>query len=142
MPDRSMLVLCRDGCGRSEHSTSRIVNHPLLSVQLYTVREAMQADLAGTLERVAGLGFDQVEPYNFTAFPGIGDALRAAGLTAPTAHGHFVGVDDAELDELFASAASIGIQRVIDPHVPAERWTTAESVAEIAQQLNAVAVGP
>jgi sugar phosphate isomerase/epimerase len=134
-----MLRVCRDDCGRPEDSTRRIVNHPLLSVQLYTVREAMQADLVGTLERIGTIGFDQVEPYNFTAFPTLGDALRSAGLTAPTTHGHFVGLGDSELDDLFASAKSLGIQRVIDPHVPAERWTTAESVAEIAVQLNAAA---
>jgi sugar phosphate isomerase/epimerase len=134
-----MLMLCRDDRGRPEHSMRRIVNHPLLSVQLYTVREAMQADLVGTLQRIAAIGFDQVEPYNFTAFPALGDALRSAGLTAPTTHGHFVGVGESELDDLFAGAKSLGIQRVIDPHVPAERWTTALSVAEIADQLNSAA---
>jgi sugar phosphate isomerase/epimerase len=116
------------------------VNHPQLSVQLYTVREALQEDLSGTLARIAEIGFTQVEPYNFPAFPGLGDALRAAGLTAPTTHAHFVGVDDSELDDLFAAAKTLGISRVIDPHVPAERWQTAESVAEIAAQLNAAAV--
>jgi sugar phosphate isomerase/epimerase len=135
-----MLEQRRHGCGRSNRSTRRIVNHPLLSVQLYTVREAMEADLAGTLTRVAELGFDQVEPYNFTAFPTLGAALTDAGLKAPTAHGHFVGLSDTELDEVFASAKSIGIGRAIDPHVPAERWQSAESVAEIAAQLNAAAV--
>ena len=89
-------------------STRRIVNHPLLSVQLYTVREAMQSDLPGTLARIAEIGFDQVEPYSFTDFPGIGDALKTAGLAAPTAHGHFVGVEGNQLDDVFASAKSIG----------------------------------
>jgi sugar phosphate isomerase/epimerase len=122
------------------HSMRRTVNHPQLSVQLYTVREAMQEDLPGTLARIAGIGFSQVEPYNFPAFPGLGDALRAAGLTAPTTHAHFVGVSDSELDDVFAAAKTLGIARVIDPHVPAERWQTAASVAEIAAQLNAAAL--
>jgi sugar phosphate isomerase/epimerase len=115
------------------------VNHPQLSVQLYTVREAMQEDLAGTLARIADIGFTQVEPYNFMIFENLGDALLSAGLTAPTAHGHFIDLDEKELDDVFASARSIGIGRVIDPHVPAERWQTAESVVEIAAQLNAAA---
>jgi sugar phosphate isomerase/epimerase len=118
----------------------RTVNHPQLSVQLYTVREAMQEDLAGTLARLAEIGFSQVEPYNFSAFPGLGDALRAASLSAPTTHAHFVGATDAELNSVFAAAASLGIGRVIDPHVAADRWQTAESVAQIAGQLNAAAV--
>jgi len=41
---------------------------------------------------------------------------------------------------VFAAARELGIERVIDPHVPAERWQTAESVAEIAAQLNAAAI--
>ena len=34
-----------------------------LSVQLYSVRDAFAHDPTGTLERLAGLGFTQVEPY-------------------------------------------------------------------------------
>ena len=115
------------------------MNYPQLSVQLYTVREAMQDDLAGTLTRIADIGFDQVEPYNFPAFPELGAALKAASLTAPTTHAHFVGIPDDELAALFEAAKELGINRVIDPHVPAERWQTAQSVGEIAAQLNAAA---
>jgi sugar phosphate isomerase/epimerase len=118
----------------------RIVSNSKLSVQLYTVREAMSEDLPGTLQRIADIGFTQVEPYNFDAIVGLGDALKAAGLTAPTTHAHFVGEDDARLEELFAAAHDLGIATVIDPHVPVERWQTAESVAEIAVQLNAAAI--
>jgi sugar phosphate isomerase/epimerase len=115
------------------------VNYPQLSVQLYTVREAMQEDLAGTVARIADIGFDQVEPYNFPAFPGLGAALKAASLSAPTTHAHFVGIPDEELVALFEAAKDLGIKRVIDPHVPAERWQDAASVAVIAAQLNAAA---
>lgn len=115
------------------------MNHPLLSVQLYTVREAMQDDVPGTLARIAEIGFDQVEPYNFDTVAGLGGALTAAGLTAPTTHAHFVGISDDELAVQFEAARRLGIGRVIDPHVPAERWQTASSVAEVADQLNAAA---
>jgi sugar phosphate isomerase/epimerase len=115
------------------------VNYPQLSVQLYTVREAIQEDLEGTLARIADIGFSQVEPYNFDKVPNLGAALKAASLTAPTTHAHFVGITDDELATQFEAARELGIGRVIDPHVPAERWQTAESVAEIAAQLNAAA---
>lgn len=104
-----------------------------LSVQLYTVRESLSDDLPGTIKRLAEIGFTKVEPYNFTAFEGLGEALRANGITAPTTHAHFVGEDPTDV---FAAARDLGIETVIDPHVPAERWQTAESVAEIATQLN------
>lgn len=109
-----------------------------LSVQLYTVRELLTDDTVGTIKRIADLGFTQVEPFAFLDF---GDALRRgleeAGLTAPTAHQGFIGSDD--LDTVFESAKALGIETVIDPFVAPERWQTAESVDEIAAQLNAAA---
>lgn len=108
-----------------------------LSVQLYTVRENLSDDLSGTIGRLAEIGFTQVEPFNFTAFEGLGDVLKANGMSAPTAHMHFLGEDPSEV---FAAARDLGIHTVIDPHVPAERWQSASSIAETAAQLNEAAV--
>lgn len=115
------------------------MNHPQLSVQLYTVEAAIEADLAGTLTRIADIGFSQVEPYNFMDFDGLGDALTAAGLRAPTVHGRFVGLDDVQLEHIFAHARQLGVERVIDPYVAPEHWNSADAVARIAEQLNAAA---
>ena len=104
-----------------------------LSVQLYTVRESLSDDVPGTIKRLAEIGFTKVEPYNFTAFEGLGEALRANGITAPTTHAHFLGEDPSAV---FSAARDLGVEIVIDPHVPAERWQSADSVAEIAAQLN------
>lgn len=104
-----------------------------LSVQLYTVRESLSDDAPGTIKRLAEIGFTKVEPYNFTAFEGLGEALRANGITAPTTHAHFLGEDPSAV---FSAARDLGVEIVIDPHVPAERWQSADSVAEIAAQLN------
>ena len=106
------------------------------SVQLYTVREALEADLAGTLERIADIGFTIVEPYNFTAFDGLGDALRGAGLDAPTTHAHFVGGD---ADSIFAAARELGIGTVIEPYVEPARWSSLAGVRAVAAELNAAA---
>lgn len=57
------------------------------SLQLYTLRNAIQADLPGTIKRVADIGFTQVEPYNFVATAKeLGAALKENGLTAPSGH--------------------------------------------------------
>lgn len=109
-----------------------------LSVQLYTVREAMQEDLQGTLNRLAEIGFSQVEPFSFTDFAGLGDALKAASLAAPTTHAHLLG-GDVDQAAVFAAARDLGITTVIDPHVAPEKWQTAESVAAVAAELNAAA---
>lgn len=66
-----------------------------LGLQLYTLREAMSEDMEATLERVAAIGYREVE---FAGYFGrspeeIRRALDAAGLTAPSAH---VGVEALE----------------------------------------------
>jgi sugar phosphate isomerase/epimerase len=108
-----------------------------LSVQLYTVRNAMAEDFDGTLEQVAGFGFTQVEPFQFIKFM---DQLRGGlakhGLSAPTAH---VGLLAGDQDEILAAAQELGIQTVIDPHVPEARWQTEEDIKQIASELNAAA---
>ena len=48
-----------------------------LGLQLFTLRAALAADLEGTLKRVAGLGYEEVETYGFDP-----DGLRYYGLAA------------------------------------------------------------
>lgn len=108
-----------------------------LSVQLYTVRNALAQDFDGTLAQVAGFGYTQVEPFQLVKFL---DELRTGlskhQLAAPTAH---VGLLTGDQGAIFAAAKELGVQTVIEPHVPQERWQSAEDVAAIAAELNAAA---
>jgi sugar phosphate isomerase/epimerase len=108
-----------------------------LSVQLYTVREALAQDFEGTLGKLASFGFTQVEPFAFVNFA---DELRSGlpnnGLTAPTAHIHLVGEDHDAICEL---AAELGIQTIIEPYVDPTRWQAEADISEIASDLNEVA---
>ncbi|WP_426227452.1 sugar phosphate isomerase/epimerase family protein [Pseudarthrobacter sp. DSP2-3-2b1] len=107
------------------------------SLQLYTVRNAIQEDLPGTIRRVAGMGFTQVEPYNFVATAKeLGAALKENGLTAPSGHAPLLSQDQ---DEIFAAARELGISTVIDPFIAAERWQSAEDIQATAAGLNAAA---
>jgi sugar phosphate isomerase/epimerase len=109
-----------------------------LSVQLYTLREVLAEDLPGTLDRLAGLGLVHVEPFLLTEYATqLGPALAASGLTAPTAHQHVIGTG-AE-DEIFATAAALGVGTVFDPRIDRERFETADGVAAVADDLNAAA---
>jgi sugar phosphate isomerase/epimerase len=108
-----------------------------LSVQLYTVRNALAEDFDGTLERIAGYGFTQVEPFGFTQYL---DGLRKLGqhgLTAPTTHMGLVA--DADLDAIFGAASELGIGTVIEPAVRAPQWQDADSIKATADALNAAA---
>jgi sugar phosphate isomerase/epimerase len=107
------------------------------SVQLYTVREALERDLPGTIRRLADIGFTMVEPYRFVAKAAeLKQALSENNLRAPSGHAPLLSEDQ---DEIFAAARELGIGTVIDPHVPAGRWATLEDIMETAQQLNAAA---
>jgi sugar phosphate isomerase/epimerase len=107
------------------------------SVQLYTVRDAVQTDLAGTIRRLAEIGFTQVEPYNFVPrAEELATALAEAGVTAPTGHAPLLSGDQ---DEIFAAAKRLGMGIVIDPSLPAEHWQDAETIRGNASRFNAAA---
>jgi sugar phosphate isomerase/epimerase len=107
------------------------------SLQLYTLRNAIQEDLPGTIRKVAEIGFTPVEPYNFVATAQeLGEALRDNGLAAPSGHAPLLSQDQ---DQIFTAARELGITTVIDPFIPADRWQSAEDVQATAAQLNAAA---
>lgn len=109
----------------------------LLSVQLYSVRDAFAADPADTLRRLAAIGFTQVEPYGVVEnVAALRAGLPANGLTAPTAHAALIGADQAAV---FAAAAELGIGLVIDPLVKPEQWQDPADIAATAEKLNTAA---
>jgi len=96
-----------------------------VSVQLYTVREAIATDLPGTIARLAQIGFTQVEPYAFAdRTDHLAKAFADAGVSVPSGHASVIETDDP--DRVFDAAESLGIRSVIDPFVPSERWQTAD----------------
>lgn len=131
-----------------------------LSVQLYTVRELVAQDLPGTLYRLAEIGLSQVEPFNIMGLDGLGVGMAAAGLAAPTAHQNYIGGGRPEavfarevsatglradsnpassLAPIFERAAALGIETLIEPHIPQERWQSAAGVASIVEDLSQAA---
>lgn len=110
---------------------------PPIGLQLYTIREALKADYAGALARVAEIGFQIVEPFDFV---NQADDLRAGfaanGLRAESTHLNFLRFDRAEWDGAFETAVSLGIPTVIEPFVDPERWTSVDGIKAIAGELN------
>lgn len=109
-----------------------------LSVQLYTVRDALAADLPGTLKRVAEIGYTNVELFGFVDLADqYSEHLLAAGLSAPSAHARLIGQDTASI---FAAAKKIGVSTVIDPHIDREMWEERGDIEKQAALLNEVAL--
>ena len=81
-----------------------------MGLQLYTIRDAMARDVAGTLKRIAALGYEEVETYGFEPdqlryyeMPAdeFAQRLRDCGLTSPSGHydvNRFATASDADLD--------------------------------------------
>jgi sugar phosphate isomerase/epimerase len=127
------------------------VPKPEISVQLYSIHSELDADLDGSLRRLAEIGLRTVEAFDFVRRA---DALKASfdayDLTAPTAHAILIedeGVTTPDglltvppAEETFAAAVTLGAQVVIDPYVAPERWTTLADVQRNADRLNARAI--
>ncbi|KQM26228.1 xylose isomerase [Frigoribacterium sp. Leaf8] len=108
-------------------------------MQLYTVRDAVSADLQGAVARIAEIGFTKVEPYSFVERADeFEKAFAASGVTAPS--GHAPVIDSDEPERAFAAAAQLGIGTVIDPFIPSDRWQTADDAAKIADRVNELQV--
>lgn len=108
------------------------------SLQLYTLRDALATDFDGTMDRVAAIGYRQVEPYRFvTSVDELERTLASTGLVAPSAHVGLLSIDDQR--PVFEAAVRLGIGIVIDPHVDRSLWTTADDIAATADKLNRAA---
>ena len=105
------------------------------SVQLYSVREALNSSFDRTLAELVGFGFTQVEPFQFIKFAEeLRTGLAEHGLSAPTGH---VGLLSGDQEAIFTLAVELGMGTVIDPFVDPERWQREEDVIQIAAELNA-----
>lgn len=110
---------------------------PSVSVQLYTVRDALAADPAATVQRLADIGFRCVEPFGLNdAVDSLESALDAAGISAPTAHVTLLG---GAHEAAFAAAQRLGVTTIIDPYIADDRWTTRDDVTALAVELTEVA---
>lgn len=107
-----------------------------VSVQLYTVREALAEDPAATFARLAEIGYRSVELFGFVdRAPEFAELLASSGLTAPSAHASLV---DQDVVPVFEAARTLGVTTVIDPFTDPARWTTGDDIAAIAHELNRV----
>lgn len=108
-----------------------------ISVQLYSVREALAQDFEQTLRTIADLGYRNVELYDFVdRADQYAELLPELKLKAPSAHAHLV---DGDLSPLFDAASRIGVSTVIQSMMPESRWTDLDAIVGAAKELNAVA---
>jgi sugar phosphate isomerase/epimerase len=78
-----------------------------IGIQLYTVRQTLQADPAGTLNKLHAIGFREVETAGFAGKSAkeFRRLIDGAGLSCPSAHLNF---DTTDLSPVFADAHDLG----------------------------------
>ncbi|HVW93504.1 MAG TPA: sugar phosphate isomerase/epimerase [Devosia sp.] len=117
------------------------------SIQLYSARNV--PPLEANLALVARLGYTQVEPYGgqFGDPAALAAAIKAAGLTAPTAH---IGLDMLkDTSRTIDAAGTVGIKTIFCPAIPREdrsqdegKWRElADTLARLAETYNKAGLG-
>lgn len=91
-----------------------------IGLQLYTVREIFQADPVDTLEKVAAIGYREVEygggGYEAMDHAALREAMDRLGLTAPSIHVGYPALAD-DFDATVAMARTLGADTLIVPYM-------------------------
>jgi sugar phosphate isomerase/epimerase len=108
-----------------------------IGVQLYTVRDVLPRDFDGTLARIAHIGYQEVE---FAGYMGrtaaqVRDAIRRAGLTAPSAHVPLAALGEG-WDRVLDDAHTVGHRYVVMPWLDQKDRPNLDAYRRIADRLN------
>ncbi|HIZ82860.1 MAG TPA: sugar phosphate isomerase/epimerase [Firmicutes bacterium] len=112
------------------------------AIQLYSVRDHMEKDYVGTLEKIAGMGYTAVE---FAGFGGLSAAemkghLDRLGLTAYATHTGFdLLSDDEKLKEQIEYHQVIGAKYMLCPWYELKTMEDVHKVAEVLNHVGEVA---
>jgi len=112
-----------------------------LALELYSVRNELKADTAGTLHAVAEMGYDGVE---FAGMPNnsaeeLKGLLDATGLVCCGWHTPLALVQPDKLDQTIAFNQTLGNNKIIIPGIPAELRQTHADWLKLADFFNELA---
>ena len=107
-----------------------------ISIQLYTVREALAEDFTGTIKKIADIGFVGVETAGFpgttpTAAKALFDEL---GLVVSGAHSPLPLGD--KQNEVLDTMAALGTNRLISAFMPPDQYKTVAQIQQVCATLN------
>jgi sugar phosphate isomerase/epimerase len=108
--------------------------HIPLGAQLYTVRQAAQADLPAALKQIRAIGYEEVELYwNVYRHPAetLRSMLKEAGLRAPSGHFNYEG-----FVAKVPYAQKLGVQWMVCPMLPKAQQNTLDGFHRAAQVFN------
>ena len=123
----------------AQDEITTVLNGPV-GVQMWSFREFLPKDLAGTLAKVRAMGFREVEGAGLWKRT-VGElraALDAAGLRCQSAHMGFERLRD-DSAGAFAEAKALGATWVVCPWISHEKEFTREDALKSAEVFNKVA---
>ena len=121
--------------GQNEPSKPTALGLP--GLQLYTVRFMMEADVAGTLEEVARIGYKEMEFHDYfgRSAAEIATLLNDNGLTSPATH---VSPDvfASSIGKAIDEAKTVGQRYLICAWIPEEQRQTLDDYRRFADSFN------
>ena len=115
------------------------MNKLQVALELYTVRDETSRDFAGTLRRVAQIGYTGVEfaGYGNLTSQEMSALLAETGLYPVSTHVGLDALQDTQLDASIRYSLDIGCPSIILPWLSNE-WRTREGLQALAPRLNAI----
>jgi len=121
------------------HATLQTPIKGVVGLQLWSLREYLPKDLAGTLGKIRGMGFEQVEGAGLWghSVTDLRAALDKAGLRCPSAH---MGDDRLRKDMpgAFAEARAMGATWIVCPWISHGQTFTNDDATKAAELFNRV----
>ena len=107
-----------------------------LALQLYSVREELNRDFAGTVRRVADMGYIGVEPYS--GMPGgLANAVKLfRELDVRVLNSHVPFPDEANKGAVLEVAEAYELDRVCVAFMPPTEFETVDSIKRVCEKLN------
>jgi sugar phosphate isomerase/epimerase len=116
-----------------------------IGIQLYTLRDALGKDAAGTLKQVAAAGYKQVELFGFPNADAMISGAKDAGLVINSAHFEWDSVvnpkDDGMSDfaKILEKAKAIGLSHLVIPYLQDGNRKTLDDYKKVAENSNKAA---
>ena len=116
-----------------------VLNAPV-GLQMWSLREYLTKDLAGTLAKIRAMGFREVEGAGLWKHTvgQLRSALDSAGLRCQSAHVQFERLRD-DAPGAFAEAKALGASWVVCPWIPHEKVFTRDDALKSAELFNKAA---
>jgi sugar phosphate isomerase/epimerase len=108
-----------------------------ISVQLYTVRELLSKDFAGTVKQVASIGYKSVEMAGYGSLTSAAEAKKAlddAGLSVAGSHARLEMLEK-DLNQVLDDNDALGNKLIICPFLPPERRSDWKGLAAVLNKI-------